>query len=130
MALWNFRSFVSATGEEAISDWYEAQSAKVQAKFDARLRVLRDMTPQEWKDPYTKPLSGDCAGLLEIRFLADKVQHRPLGFFGPSRMEFTIVLLAIEKNDRLIPPDACKTALWRRDQILVGACTTKLYELE
>jgi hypothetical protein len=76
------------------------------------------MAPQEWREPYTKQLEGPCDGLVEIRFKADRVQHRPLGFYGPKRMEFTIALIAREIGDRFEPQNACEQALGRKNAIL------------
>lgn len=118
MALWMFRTYVSPQGEEEVARWYAGQSFKVQAAFDKRLQALSQMAPQEWHEPYTKQLVGPCDGLVEIRFFADRVQHRPLGFYGPNRMEFTITFMAREIGDQLEPKDACEKALARKNEVL------------
>src|SRR5438045_3415322 len=118
MALWTFRTYVSPQGEEEVAQWYAGQTPTVRAAFDQRLRNLVQMKPQEWREPYAKQLEGSCDGLVEIRFKADRVQHRPLGFYGPRRMEFTITLMAREIGDRFEPKDACEKALARKDEVL------------
>jgi hypothetical protein len=118
---WTFRTFVSGRGEEEVSGWYDAQSPKVQAAFDQRIRTLAQMRLQEWRDPYTKKLKGDGSGLIEIRFFADNVQHRPLGFFGPGRGEFTILICAIEQGDDFVPHDAIAIAQRRKREVLQDA---------
>jgi hypothetical protein len=118
MAIWTFRTYVSPQGDEEVACWYAGQSPAVRATFDQRLRNLSQMKPQEWREPYTKQLEGACDGLLEIRFKADRVQYRPLGFYGPQRMEFTITLIAREIGDRFEPNDACEKALARKSDVL------------
>jgi len=130
MPLWTFRSYVDPNGAEAVAEWYGQQSAKVQAKFDERLRNLQQMRPDEWRDPYSKQLHGECDGLVEIRFKANRVQHRPLGFFGPGRMEFTVLFFAVEKGDRFVPRDACERALRRRDAVVSDPNASTVFDVE
>jgi hypothetical protein len=61
--------------------------------------------------------SGPCAGLAEIRFKADNVQQRPLGFHSGSQ-EFTILFWATEKGGKFVPLSACETALRRKAEVL------------
>lgn len=110
---WTFQSFVTSTGRKLVHDWYAGQSPAVQAAFDTALEYLRDQPIAKWVRPYAAVLSGDCNGLVEIRFKAEKVQHRPLGFFRPEQI-FTIVYLATERDGQLVPPSACMTALARK----------------
>lgn len=118
MPTWTFRTYVDPNGAEAVAEWYEAQSPKVQAAFDRRLAFLQQRRPDEWRDPLSKQLHGACDGLVEIRFKAERVQHRPLGFFGPGRWEFTVLFFATEKGGRFDPRDACEIALRRRDAVV------------
>ena len=112
---------MSARGEEEVSAWYDAQSPKIQAAFDQRIRALMQMQLQEWRDPYTKKLKGDGSGLIEIRFFKDNVQYRPLGFFGPNRGEFTILICAIEQGDEFVPRNAIARAQRRKREVLQDA---------
>jgi hypothetical protein len=118
MGLWTFRTYVSPQGDVEVTIWYAAQTPTIQAAFDQRLRNLWQMTPQEWREPYTKTLEGPCEGLVEIRFKADRSQQRPLGFYGPGRMEFTIVLIAREIGDRFEPKNACEIAQARKANVI------------
>ena len=117
--IWAFRSFVTDRGDSEVSTWYEAQTPKVQAKFDTTLRYLRDRP--SWGLPYTDVLTeGDCNGIIEIRFQAEKVQHRPLGFQGPLKREFTILNFATEHNFKLKPPESCQTANRRKALVIAN----------
>jgi Gp49-like protein DUF891 len=115
--LWTFRCYVSLRGIDEIQLWYEGQSEKVQAKFDSRLKFLAQRERHHWKREPFDDLHGECDGLGEIRFKADRIEHRPLGFFSPGNM-FTLVFCAQEKNSRFVPRNACETALNRKAQIL------------
>ena len=128
--MWTFRTYVGPTGVEAVKDWYARQSAKVQAGFDNRVANLRQMRPEEWRAPYSKQLDGECDGLVELRFKADRVQRRPLGFFGPQRMEFTLLFFAIEKDGTFVPRDACQQALRRRDVVLFDPDASAVFDVE
>jgi hypothetical protein len=117
-ARWMFRSFVSERRESAVDSWYQAQTPKVRAVFDTTLKYLRDRLG--WVMPYARVLEGGCDGLVEIRFKAEKVQHRPLGFYGPLRLEFTITLFATERGGDFDPPNSCETALRRKTVVCVS----------
>ena len=95
----------------------EYQAEYGRATFDQRLRFLAYSPLQDWKPPYSRKLKGKCDGLVEIRFKADNVQQRPLGFFGVSRMTFTLLFWATEKNDKFVSKDACIIANRRRVQV-------------
>ena len=118
MGLWTFLCFVSESGRDIVRDWYNEQAPEVQAAFDVAIEYLRDQPHVKWVRPYFGTLDGKCAGLGEIRFKANKVQHRPIGFFGSKRMQFTILFFAIEKDRKFIPKNTCETAQNRKDLVL------------
>lgn len=115
---WTFRSFVSDDGGSIVDEWYAKQVPDVQAEFDTALEYLRAQPPGRWVRPYTGKLTGECSGLVEIIFKVMNVQYRPLGFYGPLRFEFTILLFAIERGRRFDPPNACATSLGRKTLVL------------
>ena len=121
--LWRFRCYVSARGVDEIKTVYEAEDLKVQARFLSRLRTLSALPEREWHEGYFKKLSGNCEGLGEIRFKANGVQQRPLGFkSGPH--EFTILFWAREKNGRFVPHSACKQSLRRKAEVVADRSRT------
>lgn len=128
---WTFRSYVNQQGKVLIREWYSGQSDAVQGTFDNRLKHLRVTKPQNWRRPLVEKLSGKCDGLVEIRFKADNVQHRPLGFYGPNSLEFTIVYFATEKGGKFIPKEACEIALERKKEVLADINKRScVYEVE
>ena len=110
-----FRGFKSSD-DELIQSWYRAADEKVKATFDSRVKFLAQRKPQDWGLPFFRRLHGDCSGLGEIRFKANKVQHRPIGFFSAEN-EFTILFFATEKGGKLVPKSACSTAQQRKQLI-------------
>lgn len=120
--IWTVRAFVSGGGRSVIEEWYAEQSATVRAAFDAAFRHLIHQPASNWVRPYIGTLKRDCDGLVEIRFKADSVQHRPIGCFGPGQgHQFTILAFAIEKDRKFVPPNVCKTALKRQDEVIKDA---------
>lgn len=114
--LWSFRCYVSPDGADEIQRWHDAQSSKVQARFWQKLTMLAQLPFEEWREPLYKALHGNCEGLGEVRFKADRVQQRPLGFRSGER-EFTILFCAKEISNRFSPRNACEIALDRKRQV-------------
>ena len=119
--LWRLMSYVTSGGREVVGDWFEAQPEAVQAAFLVRLEYLLACPRPEWKRESFDLLSGPCRGLAEIRFKANKVQHRPVGFFGPDRAAFTILICAEERGGRFVPKSTCDIAQKRRSEIIADA---------
>ena len=97
---------------------FDREGRQSQRKFHSRLKTLSQLPYTQWTagGVLCRDLHGDCAGLTEIRFLADNVQQRPLGFrSGPE--EFTIVLWAHEKGGKWEETNACSIALQRKHEI-------------
>jgi hypothetical protein len=113
---WTIRCYVSVHGNDEIGAWYDSQRPTVQAKFVSRLRFLAQTPRAGWRREPFDLLHGECEGLGEIRFSADKVQYRPLGFFSPG-MVFTLVLCPTKKGKKFEPKSSCAIALKRKKEI-------------
>jgi hypothetical protein len=96
---------------------YETGSSRLKARTLSRLKILAALPRTEWHEGYFKKLSGTCEGLWEIRFEADNVQQRPLGFHV-SETEFVILFWAQERGDKFVPKKACEIALKRKVEVL------------
>lgn len=116
MTISSIRGFRSDTNSELIRDWYKPVDSKVKAAFDVRSKYLVQRKPQDWGFPIYRALHGECAGLGEIRFKANKVQHRPIGFFS-GKNEFTILFFATEKGGKFVPKKSCTIAKRRWDLV-------------
>lgn len=110
-----------------MADWYSQQSDAIQAAFDTSLLHLAQIV--NWREPLAKKLEN-ANGIIEIRFKAGGVQQRPLGFYGPNRMQFTILVCAIEKNNRFVPPDAIAIAENRKAEVEQDARFSKIWILD
>ena len=74
-----------------------------------------------------------CTGFkdfFEIRFKADNVQQRPIGYFCEKGINFIILIWAIEKGNKLKPEKWCEIANRRRKEIISGQATTKELKIE
>jgi len=103
--------------ESDVRDTYQNGSARLKARTLSRLKILAGLPRARWHEGYFKKLSGLCDGLWEIRFEADNVQQRPLGFHV-SENEFVILFWAREKGGKFVPKKACEIALKRKDELL------------
>src|SRR5205807_6402922 len=91
LELWTFRCYVSPTGLNMIDQWYKRQSDEVQAALTVALEYLLQRPRNEWRRPEFDLLSGKFRDIGEIRLKVDK-QYRILGFFGPARADFTLLI--------------------------------------
>lgn len=99
--------------ESDVGDTYKNGTPDLRAKFISRISALSKLPREEWNSVMFKPLKGDCAGLFEIRFKANRVQQRPIGYFSASD-EFTVLVWAEERNGRFVPKSACEIAFRRK----------------
>lgn len=126
--IWTFRSYVSPAGRDQIEKWYAAQSDAAQAAFDAVLDYLGQREREKWRRPEFDQLGGRYRDLGELRFDVGNVEYRPLGFFGPVRAAFTILVGATKKGKIYDPRDALETALKRRKEALRDPTRSKICE--
>jgi hypothetical protein len=87
---------------------------RCRAKFLSRMRFLAQTPRSGWKREPFDLLHGYDLG--EVRFNADGVEHRPLGFFSPT-MIFTLVICAVEKGGKFVPRTAPETGENRKKEI-------------
>lgn len=114
-AEYTFYDYVDEDGINVIKTWLEARGGK--ARFDTIIQYLEASRPGTWRRPVVGRLTGECAGLSEIRAQVRRTQLRLLGFYGPGEREFTLVFGAVEKNDRFVPLSACEQAFRRKDRV-------------
>jgi hypothetical protein len=122
--LWKFNTYISGTGRSVIQTEINEVGDVVKEHFLVRLRYLMNVNISDWHRPYAAKLSG-VKDVYEIRFKADNKQYRPMGFFGPGKNEFTIVVWAIEKGKIYNPHDAVTLSERRRKDVEGGkaSCT-------
>lgn len=113
MRLWTFKCFLSEKGSDLFDLWYEGQSDAAKAKLDVIVEHFRDKPHTKWGGNYFFPLTG-YDGIFEIKFRVANVLYRPLGCFGPERMQFTFLIGANEQGDEFVPLGAPEIAVQRR----------------
>ena len=119
MAIWTFYDYVSEDGTNEIEAWIDRlqQSTTVRARLKTLLDHLQDVKGLE-TDAYVEPLTGDCSGLLAIKFTVNKVRHRPMFFKGPEEGEATILVGAKKAGrDTYEPRRACQIGLARQGEV-------------
>lgn len=112
---WVFRTYRKASGRDEIQDWYNRLSGKDRAVVLSTLQYLRD-TPR-WTEPDFKSLHGKTAGMGELRFKFAGVQNRLIGYFGPHRGSFTLLLPVRKRGSSFDPRDWENTALRRKVEV-------------
>ena len=115
MGLWIFMEFVTSGDRGVITEWYDGLDIEAQEDFHARLERLANLQRHLWKRPLYASIKD---GIGEIIFKANRIQYRPLGWFGPQQGQFTLLFPAEERNGRFVPDDAVKHATQRRTIIL------------
>lgn len=115
MASWTIRCYLSGSGRDLFDADLRDQTVQAQAEFRSVLNGLRDEPGIEgWNRPNGfDRLSGKFRELGKLRFKANGVQHRPLGFFGPHNRTFTLLIWATERDGEWDPPNVRETALQR-----------------
>lgn len=103
MKEWNFKVFISLNGDNEILNWIDGLPINLQARIKRIVAYLE--TQKDMRSSYFKKYKGHD-NIYELRFTANNIQYRPLGCFGPGTNEFTLLIPAIEKGNKLIPKDA------------------------
>lgn len=93
--MWTFLDFLDGRGENTIRQWLDSLPLKPRAKINTRLLFMR--SAPIWPEQYVSSLTS-WPDLVELRIVSSGDQYRPIGFFGPGKREFTLVLGAIEKG--------------------------------
>lgn len=95
METWTFYDFTDGRGVNLVRQWLDSLPPKASAKIDARIIYMCAIPV--WPEQYVSSLVG-WQHIIELRVVSAGNQYRPLGFYGPGRREFTIVLGATEKG--------------------------------
>lgn len=118
---WLFRCYALG-GPGSYNGWYATLPVEAQTEIDNVLDILA--ATRDWPsgpDEITEEMRGACAGLIEIRVEMPGpnetiLHYRLLGFFGPGKMEFTLLFGFRETNVADYGP-ACRSALMRKEGV-------------
>lgn len=128
LALWTIRCYVSPTGRDMIDDWYSRQPEGVQGALDVALEYLVQRPRNEWRRPEFDLLSGKMRAIGEIRLKVDNKQYRILGFFGPGRSDFTLLVGSTKKGKTYNPTGTLETALKRMSDVIADERCSRVCE--
>jgi hypothetical protein len=105
---WIFRDYVNEREENEVRRWIDSLPVKrARVKIDVRLRDLQNV--DQLKYPYVEKWVGG-SDLYEIRVVFGGVQYRLLGCYGPERSEFSLLVGATMRDDKLEPKNAVSIA--------------------
>jgi hypothetical protein len=118
--------YVDIHGVNVIRAWLERQQCKAKARLNARLNILEQRTRTEWGRFNVEVLKGDKDGLIAIKVLWQRTQYRLIGYDGPSRGEFTLLVCGKEQNNRYVPLDMGRQAFERIAEVNANSSGRKV----
>jgi hypothetical protein len=118
MYRWRFEQFTSATERKAISDWRRnVLSPARRAIFDTFLDRIAKM--ESWTTEICRPLKGRYSGRWELRWTAEKVEHRIFGYYSGPKV-FVMLIGCTHKGKIYDPPGAFETMMDRLRKLQTG----------
>jgi len=130
--LWWLRDHQAPGGRREVRKHYERASDDLQAAFDVHWEFLSVRPREQWVRPAAHKLRPEHKNayrdFFEFRFKAENTEQRPLGYFGPSARRFTLLIWAIEKGSKFVPPDAVQTCEKRREAIDAGVASAVVWD--
>jgi hypothetical protein len=125
MWVWRFWQFRSVNGRESISDWRKGLSPARRAALDHFLDRIAKMP--EWPSGICNPIRGH-PGCWELRWPAEKVEHRILGYYNGA-LCFVMLVGCTHKGKVYDPPSAFETMKDRKSKIDRKEGALSCYEL-
>ena len=119
------RCYVSPSGSNKISAWYESLVPQERADADEFIKNMRKT--REWKMPNYRPSLRGYKGLGELRWESERKQHRLIGYLQGGT--FYALIGCTHKQQIYDPSEALKTADKRKLQIERGEASTVAYDL-
>jgi hypothetical protein len=113
---WVFRTYQRPSGRDDVRIWYKDLAGRDRATVLNTLQYLRDQPRDNWERPLGfAPLHG-LNGMGEFLFKFGGVQNRLIGFFGPYRMSYTILLPVLKKGRSFDPREWEEIAARRKSE--------------
>ena len=123
--LWSFKQFRSANGRDSITDWRKGLSPARRAIMDVFLDRISKMAT--WPSGICDPIKKH-SGFWELRWTAERVEHRIFGYYGGLRV-FVSLVGCTHKGKVYDPHDAFKTMRDRKSKVDREEGTLSNYEL-
>lgn len=108
--------FMTPGGRGVITQWVAKEiEMEAENEFHAILRHLENTPRDLWVRPDYAPFDPEIG---EIRFKANRVEHRVFGFFLLEARQYAMLVGAQKKGKIYTPRDAIETARKRRKIVL------------
>lgn len=120
---WTFLDYFNDREENEILTWLNSIPWQAKAKISARILNLQGF--QVWPEQYVSAYKG-WNDIYELRIVFSGVQYRPLGFYGPGRWQFTLLVGGIEKGR--LPRGLLRTADERRKIVLADKSKARAHD--
>ncbi len=115
---WLFFDYIDERGTNLIQDWLvDRRAVPVKARAKIQRILLQLAGTALWTRPLASNLDG-YEGIVEIRIRWMNTQYRLLGFRGPDQRQFSLLVPAIEQNDKFVPPTAPGIAVTRMTVVI------------
>lgn len=121
---WRVLNFKNQRGDNEVRDWARGEGAQLRARLNALVRHIealdRALTRNDGVGLLRK--TGPChgQGFIELIITLNRVEYRPIGWFGPEDHQITLLLGAKEKGGDFEPRNACDRARNNRNLILTA----------
>ena len=126
--MWRFLAFQYAPASRPVGDWKRSLETQSFNKFSAILEHLEVVPREFWLRPHFDVLHGpQYRGMGEIRFKGDRKVYRLFGWFGPERLQFTLLHGCIKQRSDLTAE--MELARQRRDLVIIHTWEL-LYDFE
>jgi hypothetical protein len=117
MGTWTFLDYLSTRGVNEIHAWLNSKDVPklAKAKINARIAALRGFPifPEQYFSSYK-----GWDELYELRVGFSGVEYRPIGFYGPERKQFCLLIGGIEKGK--LPRSLLDAAEERRKLVIAS----------
>ena len=107
-----------------MNDWRRSLSPARRSVFDVFLDRVAKM--DEWRDGICDSIKGQ-SGFLELRWTAEKVEHRVFGYDGTGKA-FVMLVGCTHKGKVYNPPEVFETMKTRAAKIKNGEGTVAEYD--
>ena len=101
MTRWEFLAFRLDSGRRPVQDWIEELTLKAQNELESIMEFLSVSPITFWKKPQFEIRRDKDSGMGEIRFTSEGNRYRVYGYFGPKRMQFTMLHACMKQRSDL-----------------------------
>lgn len=114
MAFWQFTDYITEDNQWPFNNWWKTLHPRIQNGIDVVIQNLGKL--ETWDDVEVSErkyevLTGEHAGICELKLKAMNRKVRPFGIMFEDRKEFMLICGGIEHGHGYVPKDALENAL-------------------